>query len=130
MANREKIEAAGIKKNNKEFLYYIKGGRVYRVHKKGHGSPKSQPEVAYQGEIKQDPDYIYFVDEDGDIARVPRARGGRKPTARAARSGGKGGTAKPPKLRKSKQRPVTKAAKKPKSKKKQKKKPKKTKQTK
>jgi len=75
MADKEKIEPAGIQKDNKEFLYYIKNGRVYRIRKKRSIEPKPNPEVAYEGTIQQEPGFIYFVDEDGDISRVPRATG-------------------------------------------------------
>ncbi|MCD6500121.1 MAG: hypothetical protein J7M25_17650 [Deltaproteobacteria bacterium] len=75
MAQKEKIEPAGIQKDNKQFLYYIKNGRVYRIRKKRSVEPKPKPEVAYEGTIQQEPGFIYFVDEDGDISRVPRAKG-------------------------------------------------------
>jgi hypothetical protein len=120
MADREKIEAAGIAKNNTKYLYYIKNGRVYRVRKKQQRPVEvsSEPEVAYDGEIKQDPDYIYFVDEDGDIARVPRAKGGRRSSP-----GYKKGTPTSKKTpTKPRRRPVSKAAKRPKSQKKKRKK--------
>lgn len=88
MADREKIQAAGISKNNREFLYYIKDGKVFRVPKKRPGVPKGQPEVEYDAGLSLDPDYMYFVDEDGDISRVPRAKGalpGRKTHRKASR---------------------------------------------
>lgn len=78
MARREKIRATPIVKDNKKFLYYIKDGKVFRVPKKQTGVPKGRSEMQYDAKLTQDPDYIYFVDADGDIARVPRAKGGRK----------------------------------------------------
>lgn len=78
MAAREKIQATPIVKDNKKFLYYIKDGKVFRVPKKQAGVPKGRSEMEFDAKLTQDPDYIYFVDEDGDIARVPRAKGGRK----------------------------------------------------
>ena len=78
MARREKIQSTPIVKDNKKFLYYIKDGKVFRVPKKQTGVPKGRSEMQFDAKLTQDPDYIYFVDEDGDIARVPRAKGGHK----------------------------------------------------
>jgi hypothetical protein len=78
MARREKIQSTPIVKDNKKFLYYIKDGKVFRVPKKQTGVAKGRSEMQFDAKLTQDPDYIYFVDEDGDIARVPRAKGGRK----------------------------------------------------
>ena len=35
-------------------------------------------ELVHKCEVKREKDYLYYVDKDGDIARVKMARGGKK----------------------------------------------------
>jgi hypothetical protein len=92
----EKVARLGIKRE-KDFMYYIKDGSVYKVPRKQPGMPKGRSERVAEGGVTMDFSYIYFLDKDGDISRAKRAIGGqkRKSTARSAakkatRKAGKG----------------------------------------
>jgi hypothetical protein len=86
----EKVAKLGISRD-KDFMYYVKDGAVWKVQRKQPGVPKGRPEKVADGGVEMDTNYIYFVDRDGDVARAKRAVGGqkRKKTAKKA--------AKPPK---------------------------------
>src|SRR6476661_8122507 len=96
----EKVAKLGVARE-KDFMYYVKDGAVWKVQRKQPGVPKGRPEKVADGGFQMDTNYIYFVDRDGDVARAKRAIGGqkRKKTAKAA-----------------KRRPARKAAKKTKAK--------------
>ena len=92
----EKVARLGIKRE-KDFMYYIKDGSVYKVPRKQPGMPKGRSEKVAEGGVTMDFSYIYFLDKDGDISRAKRAIGGqkRKSSARSAakkatRKAGKG----------------------------------------
>ncbi len=92
----EKVAKLGIKRE-KDFMYYIKDGSVWKVPRKQPGVPKGRPEKVADGGVSMDFSYIYFLDKDGDISRAKRAVGGqkRKSSARSAakkatRKAGKG----------------------------------------
>ena len=82
----EKVAKLGVARE-KDFMYYVKDGAVWKVQRKQPGVPKGRPEKVADGGVQMDTNYIYFVDRDGDIARAKRAIGGqkRKKTARAAK---------------------------------------------
>ena len=82
----EKVAKLGIGRE-KDFMYYVKDGGVWKVQRKQPGVPKGRPEKVADGGFEMDTNYIYFVDRDGDVARAKRAVGGqkRKKTARAAK---------------------------------------------
>jgi hypothetical protein len=88
----EKVAKLGVARE-KDFMYYVKDGAVWKVQRKQPGVPKGRPEKVADGGFQMDTNYIYFVDRDGDVARAKRAIGGqkRKKTAKAAkrRGGGK-----------------------------------------
>ena len=88
----EKVAKLGVARE-KDFMYYVKDGAVWKVQRKQPGVPKGRPEKVADGGFQMDTNYIYFVDRDGDVARAKRAIGGqkRKKTAKAAkrRSSGK-----------------------------------------
>jgi hypothetical protein len=95
----EKVAKLGVSRE-KDFMYYVKDGAVWKVQRKQPGVPKGKPEKVEDGGFKMDTDYIYFVDRDGDVSRAKRAIGGqrrkksaRKPAARKA-AGTKKATAK------------------------------------
>ena len=48
----------------------MKDGAVWRVRKKRRGVAEAQPEMVADLGFEMDPNYIYFVDRDGDISRV------------------------------------------------------------
>ncbi len=73
----EKVDKLGVKRD-KDFMYYVKDGAVWRVHRKQPGVPKGRPEKVAQGNFQMDTDFIYFVDKDGDVSRAKRAVGGQK----------------------------------------------------
>ncbi len=73
----EKVAKLGVNRE-KDFMYYVKDGAVWKVQRKQPGVPKGRPEKVEDGGIDMDTNYIYFVDKDGDIARAKRAVGGQK----------------------------------------------------
>jgi len=81
----EKVAKLGVSRE-KDFMYYVKDGGVWKVQRKQPGVPKGRPEKVADGGFEMDTNYIYFVDRDGDVARAKRAVGGqkRKKTARKA----------------------------------------------
>jgi hypothetical protein len=110
----EKVAKLGVTRE-KDFMYYVKDGAVWKVQRKQPGVPKGRPEKVEDGGVEMDTNYIYFVDRDGDIARAKRAVGGqkRKKKARAKAKPRKAAkkTAKKSKASKAKSKPK-KAAKK------------------
>ena len=82
----EKVAKLGVSRE-KDFMYYVKDGAVWKVQRKQPGVPKGRPEKVADGGVEMDTDYIYFVDRDGDVARAKRAVGGqkRKKSARKAK---------------------------------------------
>jgi hypothetical protein len=83
----EKVAKLGLGRE-KDFMYYVKDGAVWKVQRKQPGVPKGRPEKVADGGFEMDTNYIYFVDRDGDVARAKRAIGGqkRKKTARARKA--------------------------------------------
>jgi hypothetical protein len=73
----EKVAKLGIKRE-KDFMYYVKDGGVWKVQRKQPNVPKGRPEKVEDGGFVMDTNYIYFVDRDGDVARAKRAVGGQK----------------------------------------------------
>src|SRR5262247_1843849 len=82
----EKVAKLGVARE-KDFMYYVKDGGVWKVQRKQPGVPKGRPEKVADGGFEMDTNYIYFVDRDGDVARAKRAVGGqkRKKSARKAK---------------------------------------------
>jgi hypothetical protein len=62
----------------KDFMYYVKDGAVWKVQRKQPGVPKGKSEKVADGNFQMDTDFIYFVDKDGDVSRAKRAVGGQK----------------------------------------------------
>ena len=73
----EKVARTGVKRE-KDFMYYIKGGAVWKVPRKQPGVAKGKPEKVTDAGVTQDFNFIYFLDKDGDVARAKRAIGGQK----------------------------------------------------
>ena len=73
----EKVAKLGVERE-KDFMYYVKDGGVWKVQRKQPGVPKGRPEKVADGGFQMDTNYIYFVDRDGDVARAKRAVGGQK----------------------------------------------------
>jgi hypothetical protein len=108
MRMAEKVARLGIKRE-KDMMYFIKDGAVWKVPRKQPGQPKGRQEKVADGGFTQDNNYIYFLDKDGDVSRAARAVGGQKRAKKAK---------KPPKKKKAakkvaKKPPKKKAAKKP-----------------
>jgi len=82
----EKVAKLGVERE-KDFMYYVKDGEVWKVQRKQPGVPKGRPEKVADGGFEVDTNYIYFVDRDGDVARAKRAVGGQKRKKKAG--GGK-----------------------------------------
>src|SRR5215475_2538036 len=100
----EKVAKLGVERE-KDFMYYVKDGEVWKVQRKQPGVPKGRPEKVADGGFEVDTNYIYFVDRDGDVARAKRAVGGQK-RKKSARGTSKKRRAAP------KRKPAKKAAKK------------------
>jgi hypothetical protein len=73
----EKVAKLGIARD-KDFMFYVKDGAIWRVKRKQPGAPKGKPEQVADGGFTMDTSYIYFVDRDGDVSRAMRAVGGQK----------------------------------------------------
>ena len=80
----EKVAKLGVSRE-KDFMYYVKDGGVWKVQRKQPGVPKGRPEKVADGGFEMDTNYIYFVDRDGDVARAKRAVGGQKRKKKSAR---------------------------------------------
>src|ERR1700755_3258083 len=110
----EKVAKLSVSRE-KDFMYYVKDGAVWKVQRKQPGVQKGKPEKVVDGNFQMDTDFIYFVDKDGDVSRAKRAVGGQKrkksaKSAPAAKKAGKAGKAAKPS--KADKKPVKKAAKK------------------
>jgi hypothetical protein len=81
----EKVAKLGVSRE-KDFMYYVKDGSVWKVQRKQPGVPKGRPEKVADGGFEMDTNYIYFVDRDGDVARAKRAIGGQKRKKSARRA--------------------------------------------
>ena len=87
----EKVARLGVTRE-KDYLYYIKNGAVWKVPRKQPGQAKGKSEKVADAGVNQDTSYIYFLDKDGDVARAKRAIGGqkrKKSTAKAAKKASK-----------------------------------------
>jgi hypothetical protein len=86
----EKVARLGVSRE-KDFMYYIKNGAVWKVPRKQPGQAKGKSEKVADAGVSQDTSYIYFLDKDGDVARAKRAIGGqkRKKGAKAAKKAAK-----------------------------------------
>jgi hypothetical protein len=107
----EKVAKLGVNRE-KDFMYFVKDGGVWKVQRKQPGVPKGRPEKVADGGVEMDTDYIYFVDRDGDISRAKRAVGGQKRKKSAAKGKGTKAAKRPAKKAAAKKKPA-KAGKKP-----------------
>ena len=78
----EKVARLGIRRE-KDMMYFIKDGAVWKVPRKQPGQPKGRQEKVADGGFTQDNNYIYFLDKDGDVSRAARAVGGQKRAKKA-----------------------------------------------
>ena len=99
----ETVAKTGVQRD-KDFMYYIKSGAVWRVPRKQPGKPKGKSEKVVDAGVAQDTNYIYFLDKHGNVARAKRAIGGQKRKKSAAKT-----TKKP--VKKVAKKPVKKVAK-------------------
>jgi len=108
----EKVAKLSVSRE-KDFMYYVKDGAVWKVQRKQPGVQKGKPEKVVDGNFQMDTDFIYFVDKDGDVSRAKRAVGGQK-RKKKAKSGSASSSApkKAPKASKAAKKPVKKVAKK------------------
>ena len=74
---QEKVARLGIVRE-KDMMYYVKDGAVWKVRRKQPGVPKGKPEKVEECGFEMDNNYIYFLDKAGDVARAKRAVGGQK----------------------------------------------------
>lgn len=74
----DKIAKLGIKRE-KGMMYYIKAGDVWATPLKKPGQPKGKASKVAAAGIDMDYSrYLYYLDQDGDIARNERQVGGSK----------------------------------------------------
>lgn len=81
----EKVELLGISRGQ-DHMYYVKDGGVWRIQRKQRGVPKGDPQKVVDGTFEMDTDYIYFVDEDGDVSRVTRPEASLRTTKRKSKA--------------------------------------------
>ncbi len=81
----QKVAKTGITREDKTYLYYIKGGAVYQVPRKQPGARKGKSKKVVDAGMEMDAAYIYFLDKDGDVSRAKRAVGGQKRKKKAAK---------------------------------------------
>jgi hypothetical protein len=86
----EKVAKLGISQE-KDHMLYVKDGAVWRVRRFRPGMAKARPEKVATGGFEMDDNFIYFVDEDGDVSRARRVGGQREkrrtaPTSREPRA--------------------------------------------
>lgn len=114
----EQVAKTGVSRE-KDFMYFVKNGAVWRVPRKQPGQPKGRQEKVADAGFEMDTDFIYYLGKDGHVWRSKRAVGGqkRKKTARPAKKAAR----KPAKKKAAKKKPMKKAAKKKPAKKKGKK---------
>ena len=105
----QKVAKLGVKRDN-NFLYYIKGGDVWRVGRKQPGAKKGKPEKVIAGGIEKEAGFIYFLDGNGDIARAKMAVGGQKRKKKVVKARAKPRTAARTKARATKPRTAVKSA--------------------
>jgi hypothetical protein len=85
----EKVASVGVSRD-KNFMYYIKGGDVWRVRRKRPGVARGKPEKVSSTGATMDNNWIHFLDKDGDIDRARRSasshskRGIKSPGGRPA----------------------------------------------
>jgi hypothetical protein len=104
----EKVAKLGVSRE-KDFMYYVKDGGVWKVQRKQPGVPKGRPEKVADGGFEMDTNYIYFVDRDGDVARAKRAVGGQKRKKKTSRAKKRPASARKVKKTKAKSKPKAKA---------------------
>jgi len=80
----EKVARLGIKRE-KDMMYFVKDGAVWKVPRKQPGVPKGRQEKVMDGGFVQDTNHIYFLDKDGDVSRAARAVGGQKRAKKAVK---------------------------------------------
>jgi hypothetical protein len=73
----QKIAKLGIERDN-DFLYYIKGGDVWRVPRRQPGVKKTKSTLVAHTDAEMESGFIYFLDKAGDVARVKAKVGGQK----------------------------------------------------
>jgi len=59
----EKVAKLGVTRE-KDFMYYVKDGAVWKVQRKQPGVPKGKSEKVADGNFQMDTDFIYFVDKE------------------------------------------------------------------
>ena len=65
----EKIKKLNLKRDYKQFLYFIDGeGNVCQKPKSGEGDSQ----VLVKNAVERDNQFLYFIDKEGDISRSPR----------------------------------------------------------
>ena len=70
----QKVEKAGVKRED-GYLYYIdKQGDVSRAKMARGGKKGGKPEKVKKVGLKKEKGYLYFLDKQGDVSRAKMAR--------------------------------------------------------
>ena len=65
----EKIKKLNLKRDYKQFLYFIDGeGNVCQKPKSGEGDSQ----ILVKNAVERDNQFLYFIDKEGDVSRSPR----------------------------------------------------------
>jgi ParB family chromosome partitioning protein len=72
----EKVARTGVKRDQNT-MYFVRDGDVWGMPRRQPGKPAGKAQLIAKGAVQMDlTTYLYYVDADGDIARVQRQRGG------------------------------------------------------
>lgn len=67
----EKVEILGFERDNDNYLYYVNKKGVWAIPKDPDGTQRDErKKIVVEMDIKIDPNFIYFLDQDGDISRL------------------------------------------------------------
>ena len=65
----EKVLRCGIERDDDKYLYYV--DRRCNVVRMVRGVPKAATEVIVETGLKREKGFMYYVDDDGDVAKEP-----------------------------------------------------------
>ena len=101
-----KVARLGIVRE-KDLLYFVKAGAVWKTQRKQSGKPLGKPQKVVDVDADFDSSkFLYFVDKDGDVSRTSRSIGGQTRKKKAAKK--KAAKKKPAKKKTAKKKPAKK----------------------
>jgi hypothetical protein len=72
-----KVAKLGVKRE-KDYLYFVDKGAVYKVMRKKPNEPPSKREKVADAGISMEKGFMYYVDSDGDVCHAKLSVGGQK----------------------------------------------------